>query len=340
MTTVASRAAPGDSTSSYAGDADWRAAMAHAVTDATELCRLLSLPSSVAQSPRAAGSFPLLVPRTFLGRIRPGDPVDPLLLQVLPRLSEDLSPPQFTADPVGDAEATCLPGLLGKYQGRLLMLTTGACGVHCRFCFRRHLLRGVVPLGVEQCEEAMVRIGGDPTVHEVILSGGDPLILGDSSLLEIVNRLARIPHVMRFRLHTGLPIMIPSRVTESLVAGLAGTRLRPLVVIHTNHPAEINGLVGRALNRFTAGGIMLLSQTVLLRDVNDRLETLTELFERLVQWRIIPYYLHQLDRVAEPPTSRCRRKPASALCKSCALGCPVTPFPVTFVRRLWGRAKR
>ena len=144
----------------------------------------------------------------------------------------------------------------------------------------------------------MVRIGGDPTVHEVILSGGDPLILGDSSLLEIVNRLARIPHVMRFRLHTRLPIMIPSRVTESLVAGLAGTRLRPLVVIHTNHPAEINGLVGRALNRFTAGGIMLLSQTVLLRDVNDQLETLTELFERLVQWRIIPYYLHQLDRVA------------------------------------------
>jgi len=297
MTTVARTAdltALGDFTPPYA---DWRAAMADAVTDAAELCRLLNLPPSVAQIPRAAGSFPLLVPRTFLGRIRPGDPVDPLLLQVLPRMLEDSSPPHFTTDPVCDAEATCLPGLLGKYRGRLLMLTTGACGVHCRFCFRRHLLHRVVPLTTEPCKEVLARIARDAMIREVILSGGDPLTLGDASLLRIVNQLAKIPHINRLRLHTRLPIMIPSRVTDLLVTGLGGTRLTAFVVIHTNHPAEIDESVARALSRFTSGGITLLSQTVLLKDINDRVETLVELFERLVQLRIVPYYLHQLDRV-------------------------------------------
>ncbi|MGO8744600.1 MAG: EF-P beta-lysylation protein EpmB [Thermoguttaceae bacterium] len=277
--------------------ANWQAALADAVTDATELCRLLDLPSSLGEGAKAAGGFPLLVPRTFLSRIRPGDPNDPLLLQVLPLSAEKISPPHFRKDPVGDAEATCRPGLLGKYDGRLLMVTTGACAVHCRFCFRRHFPYNLVHSGVKSWEGALAKIGEAFAVHEVILSGGDPLTIEDEELRQLIIQISQIPHIQRLRIHTRLPIVLPQRVTDSLLAGLRQTRLTPIAVIHTNHPAEIDGAVVDALDRFVDAGIPVLSQTVLLRGVNDHVETLAALFERLVNVRVMPYYLHQMDQV-------------------------------------------
>ena len=280
-------------------DCPWLGALAGAIRDPAELCRLLRLPASLATAAEpAAGRFGLLVPRTYLDRIRPGDPMDPLLLQVLPRAEERAAVPGFTADPVGDAEATWGPGLLRKYRQRILMVTSRACAVHCRFCFRRHFPYHDGACHPEQWEPALARIAADPSIHEVILSGGDPLVLGDEPLAELVQRLAEIPHLRRLRLHTRVPIVIPQRVTDHLPGWLRATRLTPLVVLHVNHPAEIDAQVASALGRLVDAGIPLLSQTVLLRAVNDRLDVLAALFERLVDLRVMPYYLHQLDPVA------------------------------------------
>jgi EF-P beta-lysylation protein EpmB len=263
------------------------------------LCRLVGLPPAVAaEAEQAVGGFPLLVPRPYLNRIRPGDPQDPLLLQVLPRAAELAVVPHYRTDPLGEAAATSSPGLLGKYHGRSLMVTTGACAVHCRFCFRRQFPYHHVPQALADWEPALRQIAADASIREVILSGGDPLTLQDEQLAQLAARLAEIPHLRRLRLHTRLPVMIPQRVNDELLQWLRTTRLAPLVVVHVNHPAEIDAAVAAALGRLVAGGIPVLSQGVLLRAVNDSADVLAELYERLVDLRVMPYYLHQLDPVA------------------------------------------
>ncbi|MEN6497232.1 MAG: EF-P beta-lysylation protein EpmB [Thermoguttaceae bacterium] len=280
-------------------EAEWQTVLAAAITDPAELCRLLDLPPSWAASAgRATGEFPLLVPRTYAARIRPGDPTDPLLLQVLPRKEELEEAPQFTKDPLGEAEATRTPGLLAKYQNRLLMVTTGACPVHCRFCFRRHFPYINLPGMTTRWEAAAKQITADPSIHEVILSGGDPLSVKDGELSRLIERMAAIPHLRRLRVHSRFPVLIPQRVTPGLIAALRSTRLTATVVVHVNHPAEIDVAVAEAFGRLVDAGIPVLSQSVLLRGVNDRVEILAELCERLVDLRVMPYYLHQLDRVA------------------------------------------
>ena len=277
----------------------WQQAMKEAVRDAGELCRLLDLPPQfAAQATAAAQSFPLFVPRPFLARMRRGDPADPLLRQVLPLDSETASAAGFTVDPVGDGFATLQPGLLQKYYGRALMVTTGACAVHCRYCFRRHFPYEQTPRSWDDWQAAIEQIESDGTLTEVILSGGDPLTLVDDLLARLANRLAEIPHLRRLRIHTRLPIVIPQRVNDELLAWLTGTRLTPIVVVHVNHPAEIDDTVAAALGRLLDAGVPLLNQSVLLRGVNDDAEVLTELCERLIDLRVLPYYLHQLDRVA------------------------------------------
>ncbi len=230
--------------------------------------------------------------------MRYGDICDPLLLQVLPRLEETSWPPDFTADPVGDRLAGRKPGLLSKYNGRVLLVTTGVCAVHCRYCFRRHFPYHEAPKGRGAWTPALDEIAADPSIHEAILSGGDPLTLVDDVLAELVAGLAGIGHLRRLRIHTRLPILIPQRVTDALLAILRGSRLTPIVVVHVNHPVELDGEVITALARLAEAGVPLLNQAVLLRGVNDQLETLVELSERLIDARVIPYYLHQLDRVA------------------------------------------
>jgi len=277
----------------------WRAELRRAVRDPRELCRLLELPEEfAAQAVAAAADFPLLVPRGYLARMRPGDPHDPLLRQVLPIVAERAAVPGFSADPVDDAAAELVPGLLHKYPGRALLITTGACAVHCRYCFRRHYPYGEAPKSLAAWEPALAQIRADQSLHEVLLSGGDPLVLVDEYLARLVERIAAIEHVRRLRIHTRLPIVLPERVCDELLTWLVGGRLVPIVVVHANHPAEIDATVARSLRRLVSAGIVVLNQAVLLRGVNDAADTQAALCERLIDLGVIPYYLHQLDRVA------------------------------------------
>jgi EF-P beta-lysylation protein EpmB len=246
----------------------------------------------------AAQTFSVFAPLEFIARMRVGDPHDPLLRQVLPLIDECDEAPAFVADPVEDRRFAIAPGLLQKYQGRALMIATGACAVHCRYCFRRHFPYGETPGAEEAWDPALARLAADSSIEEVILSGGDPLTLVDSALADLVGRLAAIGHLRRLRVHTRLPIVIPQRVTPQLLEWLRGSRLTPIMVVHANHPAELHAATADALGRLVDAGVPVLNQAVLLRGVNDHADTLTELSRRLVDLRVMPYYLHQLDRVA------------------------------------------
>jgi EF-P beta-lysylation protein EpmB len=273
--------------------------MKDAVRDADELCRLLDLPAEFSSAAKeAARQFRLFAPRGFVDRMRPGDPTDPLLRQVLPLADEMIEVPGFTVDPVRDDLAERQSGLLHKYDGRVLLVTTGTCAIHCRYCFRRHFPYDETPRSLADWQPALDEIAADESVHEVILSGGDPLTLVDATLSELVDAIANIRHVRRLRIHTRLPIVIPERVTEELIDMLQTCRQTPIVVLHANHANEFDSHVASAIGRFSDAGIVLLNQAVLLAGVNDSVETQAQLCERLVDLRVIPYYLHQLDRVA------------------------------------------
>jgi len=227
----------------------------------------------------------------------PGDPHDPLLRQVLATADEDHSPPGFGDDPVGDEEATLSPGLIRKYRSRALLITTGACAIHCRYCFRRHFPYHSAPKSVDDWQAALDEVAEDEQIDEVILSGGDPLTLVDSTLAGLAERIARIDHVQRLRIHTRLPIVIPQRVTTELLNWLRATPLATIMIVHANHPSEIDDDVAQSLAKFVDAGIPVLNQSVLLRGVNDDIDALVGLSRRLVNLRVMPYYLHQLDRV-------------------------------------------
>jgi EF-P beta-lysylation protein EpmB len=285
--------------------ADWQTELARSIRDPRELCRLLRLPTETAEKAvRAGKEFCLCVPRPFLSRMHAGDPSDPLLIQVLPQAAEAAEVPGFGTDPLGESFIMPEKGLLWKYRGRILVVATGMCAVHCRFCFRRHFpfSNGGDESEMHEndiCwEPILARLKKEPSIHEVILSGGDPLALKDSQIAQIVEELEKISHVQRIRIHTRLPIMIPNRVTDELVAIFRSARLPIFLVVHVNHPTEIDDEVATALGCLIDAGVPVLSQGVLLRGVNDRVEILTALYERLVDLRVMPYYLHQLDPVA------------------------------------------
>jgi EF-P beta-lysylation protein EpmB len=283
-------------------DADWQTVLAESVRSPTELCRRLGLdPALAREAERSAGDFSLLVPQPYLARIRPGDPTDPLLLQVFPRAAETVSAPGYSPDPLGETTSQCGPGLLRKYRGRLLIVTTGACAVHCRFCFRRHFSYEKVAFRPVGWDSAIKTIAADPSIDEVILSGGDPLMLPDAELAQFADALAEIPHLRRWRIHSRMPVVVPQRVTSRLTNLLRENQLATVLVVHVNHPAEIDAAVADALGRLIDAGIPVLSQSVLLRGINDRTEVLAELYQRLVDLRVFPYYLHQLDPVEGTP---------------------------------------
>jgi EF-P beta-lysylation protein EpmB len=278
---------------------DWHHELSRAIRDSDELIDLLGLPDEIREpARRAAGLFPLLVPRGYLARMRRGDVRDPLLAQVLPLGIEDTPVPGFASDPVGDLSARRAPGLLQKYSTRTLLVTTGACAVHCRYCFRRHYPYGDEPRRLAEWDQAFAAIAADNTLSEVILSGGDPLMLTDSRLAEICRRVGEIPHVTRLRLHTRLPIVLPERVTDRLLDVLRGAGPTPIVVVHANHPREIAGTCADALRFLVRSGVTVLNQSVLLHGVNDTLDAQEGLCRALVDLGVMPYYLHQLDRVA------------------------------------------
>jgi len=276
----------------------WQAALARAVTEPAELLQLLGLgPEWLDAAEVAARSFPLRVPRGFVARMQRGQPHDPLLRQVLPLAGEMESVPGFTLDPVGDLAAMQGPGVLQKYRGRVLLTATGACAVHCRYCFRRHFPYNEAHASADHWTAALAHIAVQSDVEEVILSGGDPLTLSDRRLQEFIQALAAFNHVRRLRLHTRLPIVLPERVTPELCAMFNQSRLATVVVVHANHANEIDGEVRRACMQLAASGVVLLNQSVLLRGVNDTPEALVDLSRAVFSGRVLPYYLHLLDRV-------------------------------------------
>ncbi|HET9680125.1 MAG TPA: EF-P beta-lysylation protein EpmB, partial [Gammaproteobacteria bacterium] len=226
------------------------------------------------------------------------NPHDPLLRQVLPLGDELVPTPGFKTDPVGDLNTQLAPGLLQKYAGRVLLVATGACAVHCRYCFRRHFPYGDENPRRGQWRAALDAIQADNTIKEVILSGGDPLSLNDEHLSHLVNELAAIPHLIRLRIHTRQPVVLPERVDDNLLAWLHASRLQKVVVIHSNHAQEIDSRVSDAINHLRRADCTVLNQAVLLRGVNDSAAVLANLSETLFKAGVMPYYLHLLDKVA------------------------------------------
>ncbi|MFI2811895.1 MULTISPECIES: EF-P beta-lysylation protein EpmB [Microbulbifer] len=276
----------------------WQEEMTDLVTDPAELVKLLGLdPEQLPAALRAADGFALRVPRPYLRRMRPGDPRDPLLLQVLPGAPELEPAAGFTSDPLAEAQANPVPGVVHKYRGRLLLIAAGQCAINCRYCFRREFPYSDNHLTRSQWQGALDYIRAQDELREVILSGGDPLVLNDRQLARLVEELAAVPHLDKLRLHTRLPVVAPSRVTDELVTWLTGSRLRPVLVLHCNHAREIDDEVRAALRKLRAAGVTLLNQAVLLRGVNDSVAALSALGEALFASGVLPYYLHQLDRV-------------------------------------------
>lgn len=276
----------------------WQRELARVIREPAELWALLDLdPSLLPAAQAAARVFPLRVPRGYVARMQRGNVNDPLLRQVLPLGNELHVVPGYTQDPVGDMRAMPVPGVLHKYRGRVLLTATGACAVHCRYCFRRHFPYHEANAGRDEWRLALDYVAQDPSLEEVILSGGDPLMLADDKLHDLCRRLAAIPHVKRLRLHTRLPIVLPARVTPALLTAVAPRRLSSVIVVHANHANEITDDVRAALAALTGGGHTLLNQSVLLRGVNDEVEALCALSRRLFEANVLPYYLHALDRV-------------------------------------------
>ncbi|MGJ7904541.1 EF-P beta-lysylation protein EpmB, partial [Lysobacter sp. 1R34A] len=281
-----------------AAGARWQALWRDAVRDPRELLALLGLSdAALALSDEAAAQFPLRVPRGFVARMRHGDPHDPLLRQVLP-LDEELRPmPGFSLDAVGDGAAKAGHGVIRKYRGRALLIATGSCAIHCRYCFRRHFPYAEETAAAGGWHDAVAAIAADADIDEVVLSGGDPWSLATPKLEELSQALAQVPHLKRLRIHTRLPVVLPERVDAALLAWLERLPWPVAVVLHANHAREFDAEVDAAMRRLRGAGATLLNQAVLLRGVNDSVEALAALSERSYAAGVLPYYLHQLDRV-------------------------------------------
>jgi len=276
----------------------WKQELGQAITDPEVLLHVLDLDRSLLPAARrAADIFGLRVPRGFVARMRPGDPHDPLLKQVLPLADEMIDTPGFTADPVGDQAAEVARGVLKKYAGRVLLVASGACAVNCRYCFRREYpYRGHLAATGEWAD-AIAAVVSDPSVTEVILSGGDPLTLPNTQLARLTAGLRQAPHLARLRIHTRMPVVLPERVDAEFCLWLESLPWPVTVVLHANHPREIDEGVVRACRRMRGAGATLLNQSVLLKGVNDNADVLAALSESLFSAGVLPYYVHMLDPV-------------------------------------------
>ncbi|WP_109440877.1 EF-P beta-lysylation protein EpmB [Acinetobacter haemolyticus] len=278
---------------------NWQSQLSDLITDPLELLNLLELSTDQLLSGAilASEQFKLRVPRAFVGKMNVGDPLDPLLLQVLPHHLELEEHPEFVTDPLGEEAANQMAGVLHKYQSRFLLTLTGACAIHCRYCFRRHFpYQENLPKN-DDWESIKHYIEQNPLINEVILSGGDPLTLNNRKISLWLERLASLPQIKILRIHSRVPIVIPNRVDEELISILKNSRLRIIVVVHSNHAAELDDFTCSKLLQLSLHHITVLNQAVLLKGVNDSAKTLTELSSRLFDARVMPYYLHVLDKV-------------------------------------------
>jgi EF-P beta-lysylation protein EpmB len=277
----------------------WQTALANAIKDPKELLAQLGLTDRLtAIDATALKQFPLRVTQSYINKMRHGDPLDPLLRQVFPLIDEDITDDNFVTDPVGDQLAITSPGILQKYHGRALLLTTGACAIHCRYCFRRHFPYNDSNPLASQWQQTLTTLQQDESLNEVILSGGDPLALSDQKLTQMVAELEQIPHIKRLRIHTRLPVVLPERINADLLAWIKSTRFQVVMVIHANHSQELTQPEADALEALAQAKVQLLNQAVLLKGVNDSVEALTMLSERLIEVGVLPYYLHLFDPVS------------------------------------------
>jgi L-lysine 2,3-aminomutase len=276
---------------------DWRQLWREAVTDSRELLDLLQLGHLADRLPAQDAGFALRVPRGFVARMRSGDARDPLLLQALPQLAELEQAQGFTADAVGDLASREAQGVLHKYRGRALLIASGSCAINCRYCFRRHFPYGEEMAAANQWREALEHVAQDKSINELILSGGDPLSLATSKLQELSRGLAGLPHITRLRIHTRLPVVLPERIDAPFLEWLRALPQQKVVVLHVNHANEFDASVDAACSSLREAGATLLNQSVLLRGINDDANTLVTLSERMFAAGVLPYYLHQLDRV-------------------------------------------
>jgi len=275
----------------------WTEEVRRAFRDPRELAAHLGLRITDLPKLPEKQTFPFLVPRPFASRMRPNDASDPLLAQVWPDFKEGQALVTEKDDPVGDGRALRGAGMLQKYRGRVLLVTSGACAINCRYCFRQNYAYDEGPRSEEEWEETFTDIQRDPNLREAILSGGDPLTRTDSVISRWVGRVASIPHIQTLRIHTRLPVAIPSRITPELCTILRETRLRVVIVVHTNHPAEVDGEFKAAMLRLRDCGVTLLNQSVLLKRINDNADLLEGLSLMLWDAGVLPYYLHALDPV-------------------------------------------
>ncbi|TLV23452.1 EF-P beta-lysylation protein EpmB [Klebsiella indica] len=277
---------------------DWLTQLSDVVTSPDELLQLLSI---TADAKLLAGYdarrlFALRVPRAFIARMEPGNPDDPLLRQVLTSQDEFITAPGFSTDPLQEQHSV-VPGLLHKYKNRALLLVKGGCAVNCRYCFRRHFPYAENQGNKRNWQMALEYIATHPQLDEIIFSGGDPLMAKDHELDWLFTQLEAIAHIKRVRIHSRLPIVIPARITDTLVDRVAASSLQILLVNHINHANEIDGEFRRAMMRLRMAGVTLLNQSVLLRGVNNSAKTLADLSNALFDAGVMPYYLHVLDKV-------------------------------------------
>ncbi|MGP9497349.1 EF-P beta-lysylation protein EpmB [Halomonas sp. AOP43-D1-4] len=276
----------------------WQQQLSSAIRDPQELCKRLGLKSEWLSGAHTGHRlFETCVPEAYLSRITYGDTSDPLLRQVLPVSDEALTPSGYVLDPLEEADHRPAKGLIHKYAGRVLLIASPNCAINCRYCFRRHFPYSDNSPSRAQWQDALDYLRSSPTIHEAILSGGDPLAANDRQLAWLVGELEKIPYLKRLRIHTRLPVVIPDRIDDTLLAWLGNTRLQKVVVLHINHANELDQAVVGACTRLKEAGATLLNQSVLLRGVNDEVGTLTVLSERLFEAGILPYYLHVLDPV-------------------------------------------
>lgn len=274
----------------------WQQALSEAFTDLDSLCEYLQLDPNQLDAIAEYQQFPIKVPREFAESISFGNPHDPLLRQVLPLKRELNYQAGFIADPVGDLQALATEGVIHKYQGRVLLISTGVCAIHCRYCFRRNFPYSEQQLSRSKIRDAINYIIDHAEITEVILSGGDPLLLSDEKLAELLEMLNQLPQIKRIRIHSRIPIVLPSRITPSLLSMFSASRCSIVLVLHSNHPNELSSKVANACQHLRNSGISLLNQSVLLKDINDDPQTLAKLSEKLFSLGVLPYYLHQLDK--------------------------------------------
>jgi EF-P beta-lysylation protein EpmB len=273
----------------------WQKKLVQGFSSAKELLTYLELPFEDASL--AEQQFSSRVPLSFAQRMQKGNPKDPLLLQVL-AVTQELDEPQgYVADPLEERSSNPLKGLIHKYHGRVLLTLTGICAVNCRYCFRRHFPYQDNNPGRTGWDDVMEYIKKDPSITEVILSGGDPLLASNLVLEELIAAIERIAHVHTLRIHTRIPIVFPERIDSDLVSMLARSRLNKVIVLHCNHAQELDAHVGQVCGLLHQAGCHLLNQSVLLAGINDDPQTLAALSHALFAYGILPYYLHLLDKV-------------------------------------------